>query len=99
MVAWYWLLVCIFIAFWLGYFLCALMVISKESDEHGVQRVMDKMFLKMSAALKILAEHNPLRNDFDEYLLDIAEWGLGLEEEKPNPEDFGFKEAGKEKEE
>ncbi len=33
MVAWYWLLVCGSVAAIFGYFLCALMVISKESDD------------------------------------------------------------------
>ncbi len=55
-------------------------------------------------ALSQLAELNPLKNDFDDYLLHLAHWGMGeqFDEDtgewvfsesvaKPNPEDFGLK--------
>lgn len=32
MVAWYWLLICAFVFFWFGFFLCACMVAVKEID-------------------------------------------------------------------
>ena len=41
MVAWYWLIVCVFVSFWFGYFTCVLLVISKQSDERT-----EKIYLK-----------------------------------------------------
>ena len=40
-------------------------------------------------ALLILKKNMPLHNDFDAYLFDIIEWGLG-NGDKPNPENFGL---------
>lgn len=45
---------------------------------------------KMREALEILKKYNPLHNDLEAYLYAVADWGLGIEEEKPNPEDFGI---------
>ena len=39
-------------------------------------------------ALKILQSLNPIRNDVDAYLYDIAEWGLGNRNEKPDPSEY-----------
>lgn len=45
---------------------------------------------KAIKALKIIRAFNPLHNDTEAYLYDVAEWGLGLIDE-PNPEDFGIR--------
>ena len=78
-------LICLFIGVIIGYFLCALMVISKDSDER-----MNKIIA--TEALKILKKYNPLRHDTDAYLFEIVDWGLG-KREKPSPVDFGIQEG------
>ncbi|MEN9755840.1 MAG: hypothetical protein RL755_27 [Pseudomonadota bacterium] len=60
---------------------------------------------KAKKALQVLADNNPLNNDFDAYCFDVAMWGLGkklnLETtewvdygdeyvEQPNPKDYGL---------
>ena len=44
------------------------------------------------AALSELAFRNPLRNDRDAYMNNLALWGLGLYE-RPSPADFGMSPA------
>ena len=44
---------------------------------------------KADVALTEIEKYNPIRNDLDAYLYDIAEWGLGIIPDKPNPKDFG----------
>ena len=46
MIAWYWLIVCASIFTIFGYFICALMVISKESDERMANIVLKTKELK-----------------------------------------------------
>lgn len=41
-------------------------------------------------ALKTLLQKNPLRNDLDAYLYEIANWGLGLRKDKPEKEDYAI---------
>ena len=43
-------------------------------------------------AILILDKYNPLRNDLDAYLHEVAQWGLGRRL-KPKPEDFGIEEV------
>jgi len=43
-------------------------------------------------AINILDRYNPLRNDLDAYLHEVAQWGLGRRL-KPKPEDFGIEEV------
>jgi len=95
MIQWWWLIIYSSVFMIVGYFLRVLMVISKNFDRE-IERALQKQ--RMLEALRILLARNPLRNDRDAYLLHIANWGLGLEEKKPNPEDYGLEEAGKEEE-
>lgn len=44
---------------------------------------------KAYAALHELQKWNRLHHDLDSYLFNIAEWGLGEIDEKPNPESYG----------
>ena len=46
--------------------------------------------LKATTALEEIQNYNGLRNDLDAYLYEIAEWGLGLREYAPNPDDYGL---------
>ena len=46
---------------------------------------MDKKIMK--AALELLQDINPLRNNKDAYMWDVADWGLG-NIEKPDPENY-----------
>lgn len=41
-------------------------------------------------ALKEIVSLNRLRNDLDAYLFTLANWGLGKEEKRPVPKDFGL---------
>ena len=43
---------------------------------------------KAKTALREMLERNRLRNDFDAYLYALAEWGLGIIDERPVPEEF-----------
>lgn len=47
-----------------------------------------KDFDNMEEALKILQSLNPIKNYVDAYLYDIAEWGLGNMEQKPDPSEY-----------
>ena len=48
---------------------------------------------KAMIALKIIKKCNPLRNDFDTYLYDVACWGLGIFKDEPKPKDYGVRET------
>jgi hypothetical protein len=41
-------------------------------------------------ALEEIKKYNRLRNDLDAYLYEVADWGLGIRKEPPNPEDYGI---------
>ena len=45
---------------------------------------------KVFTALEIIQKHNPLRNDLDAYLFQVAEWGFGIQKAKPKKEDYGI---------
>lgn len=45
---------------------------------------------RMETALRELVWHNPLHHDFDSYLYDLAQWGLGKVERRPDPGDYGL---------
>ncbi|MCK5347542.1 MAG: hypothetical protein KAR20_29235 [Candidatus Heimdallarchaeota archaeon] len=45
-------------------------------------------YIRAIEALKIIKDHNRLKNDIDAYLHEVALWGLGLREEMPNMEDY-----------
>ena len=44
---------------------------------------------KRNEALQTLKAFNPLRNDLDAYLYEVAKWGLGLRKERPGAAGFG----------
>ena len=48
---------------------------------------------KAYAALKELNARNPLHNDLEAYLFDVAEWGLGQRDERPDPAFYGLEVA------
>lgn len=41
-------------------------------------------------AVKILIEHNPLKNDHDAYLYEICLWALNKRDSKPKKQDYGL---------
>lgn len=43
-------------------------------------------------ALKEIKKYNPLHNDLEAYLYDMAEWGMGNLEVRPSPSIFGLME-------
>jgi hypothetical protein len=45
---------------------------------------------RMKAALLELRAYNPLHNDFEEYLFDVATWGLGESPDIPDPAKCGL---------
>ena len=45
---------------------------------------------KMREVIKELKKWNKLRNDFDAYLYELCEWGLGEVEEKPDRKTYMF---------
>ena len=45
--------------------------------------------LRARTALEEVRRLNRLRNDLDDYLFELAEWGLGKQEYAPNPADYG----------
>ena len=45
---------------------------------------------KVFTALEIIQKCNPLKNNLDTYLYDIAEWGFGIKKAKPKKEDYGI---------
>lgn len=62
-----------------------------------MEKTLEEQLAQAREALEILRRYNPLRGDFDAFLLEVAEWGLGQRtigdeptDEKPVPEDFGF---------
>ena len=46
---------------------------------------------RLREALEYLKHANPLHHDWDDYLFNIADWGLGNRETRPTPEEFGVK--------
>jgi hypothetical protein len=46
---------------------------------------------RLRAALLILQDYNPLHNDLDAYLIEVADWGLGERDTPPDPEAFGLR--------
>lgn len=54
-----------------------------EADEE------DRNLLNARDALLEINRHNPIRNDTEMYLYELAEWGLGLNDTKPDPRNFG----------
>ena len=49
-----------------------------------------RALLKAYEALGELRKHNPVRTDFEAYQLHLADWGLGDEDRKPTPGDYGL---------
>ena len=45
---------------------------------------------RQHTALETLKRHNPLHNDFEAYLYEIAKWGLGNIDTLPSPSDYGL---------
>ena len=45
---------------------------------------------KAYTALGEIRDANPLRGDLDAYFAELAEWGMGKIENKPDPKDFGM---------
>ena len=45
---------------------------------------------KAHEALTEVQKFNPLHNDLEAYLFALVEWGLGIEDEKPNKADYGL---------
>ncbi len=42
-------------------------------------------------ALSEIARYNNVRNDLDAYLSDLADWGMGEREQRPDPKQYGLK--------
>ena len=49
----------------------------------------EKEVEKMRDALKIHNKFNPIRNDLDAYLFELADYALGNNQKAPSQEDFG----------
>lgn len=49
----------------------------------------EQQLQKALAALRFLDRHNPIRNDWDAYCGAVAQWGLGITLEPPDPVDYG----------
>lgn len=47
--------------------------------------------IRMRAALCELDWHNPLHNDFAWYLHELAQWGLGKIDKRPDPAEYDKK--------
>ena len=41
-------------------------------------------------ALAEINKHNPIHNDLEAYLFDLAEWGMYKSEKRPLPKSFGL---------
>ena len=48
---------------------------------------------KLTKVIEIIKRHNYLRNDFDAYLYEVCNYGLGFREKLPNPKDYGLDES------
>lgn len=42
------------------------------------------------AALEEIQKHNRLKHDLDDYLFNVAEWGLGRQPDRPDPAEYGL---------
>ena len=50
---------------------------------------MSELGARAIEALEEIKKRNRLRNDLDAYLYEVANWGLGIREDAPDPEDYG----------
>ena len=64
------------------YWLCGPCVL--ERIESG-----NKQLKQAHTALREINSYNTIKNDLEAYLSEVAFWGLGEVNEKPDPTDFG----------
>lgn len=51
---------------------------------------MPELGIKAIEALEEIKKYNRLRNDLDAYLYEVTNWGLGIREKAPDPDDYGI---------
>ena len=51
---------------------------------------LEPKYKRAMAALRFMDAHNPIRNDWDAYLGAVAQWGMGIEAQPPDPLEYGL---------
>jgi hypothetical protein len=65
----------------------------KHSEMPGTVGELACALLRACEALSEISRYNRVRNDLEAYLADVAEWGMGEMEDRPNPTLFGLQGA------
>jgi hypothetical protein len=69
-----------------------------KEEKGAVANMIDALLIRISAlsdtpmlsATEIIKRHNHLRNDFNAYLYEVCNFGLGFRDDLPNPKDYGL---------
>lgn len=66
-----------------------------EAGGDVTRKVVDvrKLFDRSCDALCILIKYNPMHNDLDAYLHEVAQWGMGRSSTQPTLKAYGIEEG------
>ena len=60
----------------------------QHSEMIGGMGDLARAYIQAHEALEEINKYNRLGNDLDSYLFDLAEWGMGERDKRPNPKSF-----------
>mgnify|MGYP001225603354 FL=1 len=58
-----------------------------DEKDKRIQELSDQL-QRAQDALLVLNYYNMIHNDFEDYLLQVSEWGLGERDDMPDPDNF-----------
>ena len=58
-----------------------------DEKDQRIQELSEQL-QRAQDALLVLNYYNMIHNDFEDYLLQVSEWGLGERDDMPDPDNF-----------
>ena len=64
--------------------------IELEHEKLAYLAGLEPKYKRAMAALRFIDAHNPIKHDWDAYLAAVAQWGMGIEAQPPDPLEYGL---------